>query len=1558
MFILPGYVINDQIHESSKVKVYRGYSLENGAPVVLKVLEKEWADPAKIASLFHEYEITRSLNIEGVACPEKIEQTNSVVALITRDSGAVSLRKYIRNHKIDLQEFLEIAIQLAEILGRIHSRGIIHGDLKPGNVLIDTANQKVYIIDFSSAVPVFSKNQKKLFNNPERTYEYMPPEHTGRLNIGVDCRSDLYSLGVMFYEIITGVTPFKAENQEEWAHAHITQAAKPPHDVVQSVPRAVSDIIMKLLAKSPDERYQSANGLLNDLKECYNQLVKTGKIDFFDIGSKDVSGFFNLPQRLVGREKEKQILTDALKRISRGKSETILVSGDPGIGKTMLVEKSLKAFASEKGFYISGKFDQLKSNIPYAPFTAAFGSLIRLLMTKSDQELNEWRKAIQQAIGRRGAVIAQVIPELEWIIGKQQPVDELPPKESQNRFLMVFRDFIRVFTRGRRPLVIFIDDMQWADCSSINLFKYLSQDANLRHILFVGAFRDNEISEGHPIAEMLAGLNTGEFAGEYSIINLKPLYCNDFVQIITECLNVKGIHIGALSEVLFRKTGGNPLFLGQLLTHTYEEGLLYFEQQKWKWNIEAIVSLKLGEDVLELLVRKLDKLPGETQELLKIAACIGNRFDIHTVSEVCRKTVEETVSCIMPAIHERLIVPRKQLGNMDAHLPDEAYVFEFLHDRVQQAVYSPIPEQEKKEKHLAIGKIFLEHGNIEDKVMLIMDHFNRSLELIHNDEERITLAGYNLMAGIKAKLSAAYSSALQYFRAGRTLLPENSWETEYKLSYEIYLELAQAEYLSANIDTAEKLFDTVIERAKNELERANVYGMKVILYASVGKYVDAVHTGIDSLKKFGVRIPVSPTKFDYVKELLLYKWQMLGRKVEALESLPEMKNPGNIRVADLLSRLTSVTMSSHPDLYSFLLIKAGNYAVRHGNTEMTCVGYLGYGITEGSVLGNYKEGEKYAKVGLNLVEKYGKSSSKCIIYFVIGALIHHWTKPVEEGLVYLKKALQSGIEAGDLLIVGYSHCLLLENQYIMGVKLSGILEEVRRKREIAARIKHENLLINVDIYENAAKALMEIKEDKMSDAARGLNSEHLAELARKDQSSLATWYLRKMQVYYLMGDYRKALGEAEKVQPLMGAIFGFLQQSEYIFYCSLIITAVYRELSPKERMHYRKKLKSNHRQLKKWAGSCRENFENMYLLVSAEIARINNQKERCMYLYDKAVQSAMENRYINYEAIANELASKFYLSVGLNKIAKSYMADACRCYRQWDAYAKVKQIKNDFPELTEDIIIDERTGSDNTVYTGIRKIERESSEITSTSSTEIYFLDKIIESIYSEPDINNLLIKFIDAAIQAIGANRGYLILEKNGELYIETGKDDSTGKIITDSIPIEEYPDISKTVVRYVARTLETVVLNCDEQPGIFAVDPYIAESNPKSIACLPVLFQGISLGVLYFENNYIAGAFAAKRIEGLKVLSSQVACVKKFQSYLEKDYEKNSGYLVEPLTERELEVLNLIAEGLSNKEIAERLVITINTVKTYIKNIYEKLGVNRRVQVVARAKELNILQ
>lgn len=1557
MFVLHDYKICEVIHENNIIKVYRGYTVKDRMPVIIKALKKEATNLVEISMLMHEYEITRKLNIEGIIKPMKFEQAGSLFALVMKDIGAVSLREYIQDHPVDLHGFLDIAVQLTEALGQLHQNSIIHRDLKPENILIHPYMGKCYIIDFSSAVlfPAESKNVL-LTNNPAGSLGYMSPEQTGRLKIGIDQRSDLYSLGVVFYEILTGRLPLQADNPAGWIHAHISRKPQPPDKITPDIPPVISDIIMKLLAKDVEERYQGAYGLLWDLKKCERRLIKTGRIEDFSIGRMDVYTRFRLPRRLYGREREKEALKAAFDCVCEGQARTILVSGYPGVGKTMLINESLKPIVPKKGYFIMGKCDQLGQNIPYAPFAAAFGNLVRQLMTESQEELAQWKKRILRALGRSGTVVTGIIPELEWIIGKQPPVDALPPKEAENRFLLIFRDFIGVFARKEHPLVLFLDDLQWADAASIHLLKYLNRNANLGSLLFVGAFRENEVNGDHPLAGMLEEIRKEHPHEKH--ISLMPLEWSQAEKLVAETLHTETENTAALAEVLYRKSGGNPFFLGQMLTMIHDKGLLYFNAQEgcWKWELEAIQKLQPEEDVLELLLKKLQRLPEETLEIMKLAACIGNSFDLETLTAVYGKPLEETASCLMLPVREGLVLIASKYPET------ELSVYEFVHDRIQQAVYSLIQEEEKKEKHIAIGRLLLQNtacNNLEEKLLSIMDHFNRSLELLHEPVERMELARYNLLAGQKAKASAAYASALQYFKSGKTLLPDAAWEHAYELSYELYLELAQAEYLSGNVEAAEELFDIVIEKAGNELERASVYGLKVILYASMGKHTEAIQTGINALEKLGVKLPVYPKKLDYIKELMLYKWYMRNKKIEELVYLPEMKDPVQRKIAELLTRLCSVAIISNPDLYGYIILKTGNYAVRYGNTEMASTGYFGYSITAGSVLGDYEAGDRFGKVCIELVERYGRSSSKCIIYFVIGAFITHWTRHAASGLEYLKKAVHSGMEAGDVLIIGYAHCLILELSYLLGVPLEKIAEEVREKHEMAGRLKHDNLALNAAIYAKVVSALQGQKADSLASSTEEFQKEKL-QLPQNDKASLATFYLYKMQLCYMAGNYRDALSAAQNVQPFAKAILGFMTSAEYNFYYSLTITALYGELSVRDRRIYWKTLKKNQRQMKKWSEACKENFLQKYLLVAAETARLRNRREEAMSLYDQAIQSARQNGYIQNEALANELAARFYLFEGRNKIARMYMLDACRGYNRWGAFAKVKELQDRYPDLMDGIVLEETKSNSTGMLKNLLRIST-SSDNETASSLDMYIVDKAVESISKEVDLSKLLNSFLDIASQSVGANKGYLILEKNGELFIEAAKDNGCNVEIGKAVPLEECYELSKAVVRYVARTLETIVLNSGEQAGIFVSDPYIAESNSRSIACLPLLFQGIPIGVLYLENSLMPGVFAPDQLEMLKLLSTQVVFIKKLQLFLEEDTmrseEEAYSYLIEPLTERETEVLNLVAKGMSNKEIADRLEITINTVKGYIKNIYAKLGVNRRLQAVTKAKALKIL-
>ena len=1566
--ILPGYIIHEKVKESDRSIIYRGSSVRDNTPVIIKLLRPETTTMNNIAGLIREYNITRSISLKGAVMPIELVKAGGSLALIMKDNGAVFLSDYIHHNVVSISLFLDIGIKLADILGELHQQEIIHRGIKPDNILFNPDTGKVQIIDFSRAIFIRDRGSKnQAVDALPEAYGYMPPELLGLSQDVADYSSDYYSLGVVFYEMLSGSLPLQASNYAEWLQVHVNKKPERLDKLNPSVPPALSDIVMKLLSKAAYERYQTAYGIIKDLERCKMQWDAFGSIERFELGQMDLFPCLELPRKVIGREAEAGMLIKAYKRICEGKGGLVLVSGYAGTGKTMLVNEILKPISMERGYFAYGKFDQIRQSIPYAPFAKAFGTIIRQIMTENKEKLEDWRKKIQNTLGNNGSVMSKVIPELEQIIGQQPPAETLRPKEAQNRFLMVFENFISAFATKDTPLVIFLDDLQWADTASLELLKHVCKSADMGHLLIIGAYRDNEVGDDHELKAALREILEDDVPVWQ--IHLHPLGKKDAVKFVAEALHCPEEEVISLAGILYRKTLGNPFYLGQMMKTIYDERLIKFNVHKggWEWKAEAAESLKVPDDVLDLLLIKLQKLSGETLAVLKLASCLGTVFSLETISAIYGKSQAEVSLLLEPAIIQGLVHKSSQWNGCIHETIDNkpGTIYEFVHDRIAQSVYSLFSQEEKKQAHVNIGYQLLkntEKDSFEDGILTIMDHLNRGLDLIVDPMEKIRLGEYNLLAGRKAKASAAFDTAIRYFEVGIKLLGDNAWDDNYGLCYDLHMEYAQCKYMIGDINEAEKLFDISINRAKTEFEKADLYCMKMNLYSETGKYAEAVRIGIDVLKKYGMNLSIEPGLLDYAKELLAYKWLMLGKKTGDLVKLPEMKQPVQIKIAEFLINLILAACTDYPDLYSLAIIKAGNHAVRYGNTEMASIGYLGYSIVEGSVLGNYKAGYELGNVAIHLAEKYNKSHPKGIVYFTVGAIILHWTHHAKEGLDYLKKAIDFAIEAGDVLIEGYSYGVILENKYLLGLPLENILEEAEKCSNFAKRMKHKNLGLNAAVYKRLAAALLNGANDFSVPQAEGLDDEELMENLSGDKASLVAYYFSNIQLYYLTGNFNNALLEIKKVKEYAGAIMGFLLSAEINFYHSLAITGIYGELAAKDKKRYLRVLKKNQRQMKKWADSCAANFLHKYLLIEAEISRVLGKKREAEIMYDKAIQSAGENGYIQNQAIACELAARFYGDEGRTKVAKVYMGEAFNLYMKWGATAKVQDLKRRSPGLLDGLTL--RDGMTNYVSEEILNhavMKSDADRYKKTGSLDIQNMRKIIKNIYQQSEAEKLAKTFLVSVMENICANIGFLVIEKNGELFIEAEKDSRVGtEVIVKSTPLDQCDRIPRSIVQYVANTFEPVVINNGQQAGIFEKDPYIESSGAKSVACIPLRFWNIPVGVLYLENSFLEGVFTEERVELLKLLSNQTVFAKVIKKLLERD---NSESMDEKcpagtvsLTGREVEILKLISKGLSNSEIAEGLGVTNNTIKTHIKNIYGKLQVNRRVQAVARAKELNI--
>ena len=736
MITISGYEITEQIYDGVRAVVYRGRREKDNLPVVVKIHKTDFPSSKEIARFRREVEIGTMFDSKGIIKYYGTERYKNADALITEDFGAVALAEVIPEDGMDIKTFLLVAIQLAQALGEVHKKGIIHKDIKPRNITINPETQTTKLIDFGISSQLSRENQS--IKNPtmlEGTLAYMSPEQMGRMNRAIDYRTDFYSLGVTFYEMLTGFLPFDASDPMELVHCHIARAPTPPHERNKEIPPVVSDMVMKLLAKTAEERYQSANGLAVDFQKCLTAWELTGSIENIIIGEKDVSARFEIPQKLYGRESEIDTLMAAFARVSQGTKEMMLVSGYSGIGKSALVNEIHKPIVEKRGYFISGKFEQLQRNIPYAALIMAFRGLIRQLLTESDAQVEQWKEKLLAALGKNGQIIINVLPELELIIGTQPAVPELPPVESQNRFNLLFQRFVHAFTQKEHPLVLFLDDLQWADSASLKAIELLITDAETQYLFLIGAYRDNEVTDAHPLMLSLEQIQTTEAVINW--IHLQPLDMASLNQLAADTLACDIEKSKPLAELVMGKTNGNPFFINQFLTEIYEAGLLIFDynQGSWQWEIAKIEQSEITDNVVDLMVGKIQKLPVSTQEVLKLAACIGNQFDLHTTSVIHEKSSSGTADDLWEALQEGLIAPLgddykfltgdvtqsetespdvtlSKAKNLSQRQPeilhsvqndknDFAVSYKFLHDRVQQAAYSLIEDSPKSTRNNA-----------------------------------------------------------------------------------------------------------------------------------------------------------------------------------------------------------------------------------------------------------------------------------------------------------------------------------------------------------------------------------------------------------------------------------------------------------------------------------------------------------------------------------------------------------------------------------------------------------------------------------------------------------------------------------------------------------------------------------------------------------------------------------------------------------------------------------------------------------------------------------------
>lgn len=1488
--LFDGYTSVTPIYEGAETFVYRARRIEGGNPVILKQTKNEYPSAREIARLRREFMILRETALENTPRALALEEHKRGLCLVMADIEHPTLREILEQGRLDIETILVLAIAIANALAAIHAKRVIHKDLSPRNILVDMAQKRVFLIDFGISARLSHELNAPIGGRSlEGTPYYASPEQTGRMNRAVDARADLYSLGAILYEMLVGHVPFQGREVQDVIQGHLTRNPTPPHELIPSVPVPLSNIVMKLLAKTPEERYQSDAGLAYDLTECLRRFREHGAVEDFPLCTKDRAPELRRAQRLYGREHDIAALLQAFERARQRGPELVLVSGYSGIGKSALVREIHKTTSKHGGYFVSGKFEQLARDVPLAPIFSALRELVREILTESPASVAQWKEKLLRALKGNGALLTDLVPELVFVIGEQPKVPELTADQAKNRFELTLLDFLHVFATQTCPLVLFLDDLQWLDPASRKLLHLLLTDAFSQHLLIIGAYRDNEVEGGHPLLSLIAEIEESGFRPTY--IRLGPLEREMVHSLVADTLTSQPDEIRELGELCYEKTQGNPFFAHQFLVTLNERDLLRFDTSKgaWTWDIDTIRAANVTDNVVDLVIEGIRRLPESTQHVLLLAACIGHTFDFASLVVIAEKKPRDVATALWEAMKAGAIVPldgdyrylEVDLESATGSAGGASFQvrYRFVHDRVHQAAYLLLPEERRQKLHLAIGRLLARHveGDPRDEHLLeLVHHLNIGAPCMEDHAEKLDLARKNLRAAERAMASTAYHAATAYTRAGIALLDESDWDEHYELCRSMFMAAGKCAYLAGEPERTAALFGDLMRRVKTNIERAEIHRQQIYSLAAHGRFHDAVKVLIDALAALGHPLPMEDLQSPQVMmgEIAQIQANLRGRRIADVVDAPAATDPVVRAVLALLDSMGDGAHHLGPIAFSIINLRAVNVALVHGNTELVVNNYACVGYMLAAIRGRVVEGMEFCKLAAAINAKYPSAAQAARLIFVTASAAHMQESMRHVGQMFAT-ARQRCVETGELHLLGVACFLGTMAHIFAGDQLEDLLDLAGKNLAIVRRTKIARNNAAMTAARQAIACLVGKTRDATSFSDDTFDeAEFVRNLVAGQPSSTNVHYgVLKAFVLLLHGQYAEAWKASDIAARAVMFGGGTIQPKLVPFIRALLLLRMPAATDPAEVAQHAEILEKCRTEIAQLAGFSPKSFGHWAALVDAELARTQGDIGRTVGLYERAIALCVENKAPHIEALSNELYAKYLMSIGMTTGASAYMKNAYRAYLHWGATSKAASLEAEsaliwpsFRDVSTSRSTSTKTGSELGLtllgHTNVGNLR------------DAGLVVRAAQAIASEIDITKVVDNLSKLVLDNAGADRGTMVLARDDQFVVVARLGEGNTAIdVAGGVSLDEAPGCARSMIRYTARTQEAVVIDDAERTQRFSDDPHIAREKPRSVLSLPLLHQGKLSGVLYLENRSATGVFNEARVELLALLSSQAA-------------------------------------------------------------------------------------